>query len=430
MTLIGKLNGVVGSGESYLYYLLNPKLGANNLVVTTSSGTMLAANASYSGAQQNGVPDSSATLGASGNASQSSTSVADNCWFVAAGSNQTASVGAGTGVTSRATNSNEVLIGDSNGVKTPPGSYTMQITGTGNTGIIMASFAPRTAPPSPLYWVGGTGSWDGTATHWSLTSGGAGGTDVPDATTNVIFDGNSGGGTVTISASAVCNSLNFTGFTGTLAGSSPLAISGSLTLVSGLTLVYTGTITFNSANLGNTITTAGKVLISDLVFNGVGGGWTLQDNMVAKTVTLSAGVLNLSSMTLSLSSSGTPWNASGGSIIGGTSTIKLTDATSSAKLFAGGGMTYNNLWVTGTGTGAYTISGSNTFSDFKADTPPHTINFTAGTTQYLQTFTVNGTPGNLMTLQSTSSGNPWFLKKISSGTVVCDYLSLKDSHAS
>lgn len=38
------------------------------------------------------------------------------------------------------------------------------------------------------YWVGGPGTWDSTATHWSLTSGGAGGAGVPTSTDDVVID--------------------------------------------------------------------------------------------------------------------------------------------------------------------------------------------------------------------------------------------------
>ena len=113
------------------------------------------------------------------------------------------------------------------------------------------------------------------------------------------------------------------------------------------------------------------------------------------------------------------------------STIKLTNASASSKTFAGNGGTYNNFWITGTGTGAYTISGSNTFNDFKDDnTSAHTVNFTAGTTTTVTTFTVSGADSShKITMQSTSGGSAWDLVD-SSGTNNCEYLSLQDSHAS
>lgn len=280
------------------------------------------------------------------------------------------------------------------------------------------------------FWVGGNGNWDAsTTTNWSDSSGGTSGAPVPTSITPVTVDANSGSGTITVTATSNCTDLNFTGSSiGTFAGSSALNIYGSMTLISGLTFTYSGAVNFLSTSTGKTITTAGKTLTA-LIFNATGGGWTLQDNMTATSVTLTAGTLNLSSFTVTLTGSGTPWNANGGSISGGTSTIKLTNATSSSKTFAGGGLTYNNFYITGSGTGTYTISGNNTFNDFKADTPPHTIIFTALSVQQLQTFTVNGTAGNLMTLQSTVSGSPWRLSKLTSGVVSCDYLSIQDSHA-
>ena len=69
------------------------------------------------------------------------------------------------------------------------------------------------------YWVGGTASWDGTAgTKWATTSGGAGGASVPTSADDVFFDANSGAVTVTKTGTEFCASCNFTGFTGTFAG--------------------------------------------------------------------------------------------------------------------------------------------------------------------------------------------------------------------
>lgn len=296
--------------------------------------------------------------------------------------------------------------------------------GTGANGQVTLTYY------TDLYWVGGSGNWDGsTTTNWSETSGGTGGTIVPTSAQNVHFDANSGSGVVTITATANCNSLTCTGYTGTLTGSSALNIYGSLLLVSGMTYSVTGTITFSSTSTGMNITTAAKTLTT-VVFNGVGGGWTFLDTpTITTSVTLTNGALNLGSTTMTLQGTGTVWSATGGTIVGGTSTIKLTDASSSAKTFAGGGLTYNNLWLTGSGTGAYTITGSNTFNDFKCDTPPHTINFTAGTYTRVSTFTVNGTAGNLMTLQSTSNGSKWFIAHTTGNITVCDYLSIKDCTA-
>ena len=137
------------------------------------------------------------------------------------------------------------------------------------------------------YWVGGSATWDGTAgSKWALTSGGAGGEAVPTSADNVFFDANSGAVTVTVATGNTgCANLDFTGFTGTFAGSASLSVYGSLTLGTGMTRSYTGNLTFAATATGKTITMNGKTLASSVTFDGVGGGWTLQD---AFSVTTSA----------------------------------------------------------------------------------------------------------------------------------------------
>jgi hypothetical protein len=62
------------------------------------------------------------------------------------------------------------------------------------------------------YWVGGTGTWTGTA-NWSATSGGASGASAPTNADTVIFDANSSSGsyTVTTSTSPSCQNLIMSG---------------------------------------------------------------------------------------------------------------------------------------------------------------------------------------------------------------------------
>jgi hypothetical protein len=151
------------------------------------------------------------------------------------------------------------------------------------------------------YWVGGAASWDATALlKWSTTSGGVGGAAVPTAVDDVYFNAASGAVTVTVAAAATCKNLTFTGFTGTFAGSSALAISGSLTLVSAMTRTFTGVVTFDGTS-ANTITSNTKDLNSNVTFNGVSGSWQLADNFVTgstRTVTLTNGTLDINGKTL------------------------------------------------------------------------------------------------------------------------------------
>ena len=105
-------------------------------------------------------------------------------------------------------------------------------------------------------------------------------------------------------------------------------------------------------------------------------------------------------------------------------TISMTAAT--AKTFAGGGATYPTL--NQGGAGALTISGNNSFGDLTATTRPSTITFTISTTQTFTDFTLSGTAGNLVTINSSTAATQATLSK-SGGTVSVGYLSIRDSNA-
>lgn len=82
------------------------------------------------------------------------------------------------------------------------------------------------------YWVGGTGTWNGTnTTNWSTTSGGSGGASVPTALDAVYFDNNSGTSSnfVTVGAgySAVCLSLDQTSAAPRIVGNGNYLIVGN-----------------------------------------------------------------------------------------------------------------------------------------------------------------------------------------------------------
>ncbi|MCC6323730.1 hypothetical protein IT400_02970, partial [Candidatus Nomurabacteria bacterium] len=122
--------------------------------------------------------------------------------------------------------------------------------------VFLGSFSYASA--ADRYWVtGGTGNWNSTS-NWASTSGGGSGVSIPTNTDNCYFDANSGSGTSTINASSACADLNFTGFTGTIAGSSALEVKGSFTAVQTMTWTYTGAITFTSTSTGKNIAFAGS----------------------------------------------------------------------------------------------------------------------------------------------------------------------------
>jgi hypothetical protein len=123
------------------------------------------------------------------------------------------------------------------------------------------------------FWVGGTGTWDATATtNWSLSSGGVGGAGVPTSTDNAYFDGSSDTGapfTVTIVNGAVCadiivgdgSTISPLDQNMTLAGTGLLIINGSLYFPpTNLTRTATGVSRFAALSGSHIITTNGVVL--------------------------------------------------------------------------------------------------------------------------------------------------------------------------
>lgn len=278
------------------------------------------------------------------------------------------------------------------------------------------------------YWVGTDGAWSDTA-NWSDTTGGTGGFSVPTASDDVFFDASSGSGTVTVDVSSVCDDLDFTGFTGTFAGSAALAISGSLTLATGMTRTYTGAITFNSTATGKTLTFNGKTTASSCTFNGVGGGWTVQDawNNDSSTIGLSSGSLDTNGQTitcntfqvtgsltksLSLGSStincGRFFNSTSNTTFSaGTSTISITGPNTT--IWSGGGFTYNIVTISGTNSGTLVMTGAATFGTLTINGPTNkTQTYTFDSNQTVTgTLTIAGNSlTNRLLVQSDTLGSP------------------------
>lgn len=131
----------------YLWYLIAPATGANNVVVTSSSsGNIDSCCSSYTGVGQSGQPDNNATNNASAvtTITTTLTTIADNCWSVLAEANDVGGSTAGSGTTLRGSSTNGIAIFDSNAAKTPAGSVSLiaNIGGSGKMGTVMASFSP------------------------------------------------------------------------------------------------------------------------------------------------------------------------------------------------------------------------------------------------------------------------------------------------
>lgn len=277
------------------------------------------------------------------------------------------------------------------------------------------------------------------------------------------FNITAGSDTITVSSGNGVRDLNFTGFSGNWTVNS-ISMYGNLTLSSTMVApTINSTINFigGNANLGasRTLTTNGKMGNTGANINYNSGSnvtLTLQDDyaMTSSTtqgVTVTSGNLNLNGKTLTARTftmvnggnarnltfgagtinvfgSGTAFSAnkaSNGTVTAGTGTVLMSNATT-AKTFAGDGLTFYNLYQTGASN--LTITGNNTFNTLGSNVANTAIIFTAGTTTTVTNFSMTGNSGNLITLKSSVTGTKFILSK-ASGQVGSDYLSISDSNA-
>lgn len=307
------------------------------------------------------------------------------------------------------------------------------------------------------------GNWNSTST-WDEGV-------VPTSADDVVARGDGTSATtaqLTINVTAACRSFDCTNLSDH--GHSAIAINAvslsigttstgpsglALKFVNGMTLALNtnATIRFISTVSGNTITTAGLGMplcqfrsgnsatvytLQDAWTSASGKGielWNGTLDFNGQTVTTDhitsvnngSRTLTTGSATININGTGTPWdfstsasqtvNASG-------STINLSGA---GVTFAGGGFTYATVNLTGTGVA--TVTGANTFTTLsRSNAAAVTLTLPASTTTTATTFTVNGSSGNLVTLNSSSSGTAATIS-VASGTVRADFTSIKDSTA-
>ena len=264
-------------------------------------------------------------------------------------------------------------------------------------------------------------------------------TGAPTVAPNLFIT--SGASVPTLTTGSYFGNLDFTGST-CIPATTSLNLTG-LVLASGgtytgltATMVGSGTIngngktipalTINQANLPSTTTFGGSLTTStsttltqgtiDLAGNTLTTASFLSTGPTTRSITNSVG-------TGIIANSG-DWTVTNGTGFTGSGyNINMTKAT--AKAFAGGGGTYGTLVQAGAG--ALTISGNNTFADIQATTRPSTITYTAGTTQTLADFTLSGTVGNFVTINSTVAGTQFTMTK-PSGTISVNYLNIQDSN--
>lgn len=311
-----------------------------------------------------------------------------------------------------------------------------------------------------LYWHVGTGNWS-TSGQWFLaTNGGGGSGRVPLPQDNTVFDANSFtalGQIVTVDMPRIGSNSTWTGVTNTpeLTNSVSVEQFGSLTLSSNILsgANYFGIWTFGGRS-NSTITSAGIPFGLGITEIMPGATLTLQDTLEqpfnlqlnwgtfsTNNQTVYAGgiittynsilsgtrTLNLGSSTVNLMGTGTVWNAAVTTSLtfsAGTSQINIINSGSATKLFAGGGLTYNNVTIGPSSIGTVSITGANTFNTLVAN-GPLTISFPGSTTQTVTSFAANGSPNATVNIVSSSPGTTATMSD-ASGTDYLVYGSIQD----
>jgi hypothetical protein len=302
----------------------------------------------------------------------------------------------------------------------------------GNSGITFP--APKT-----VYW-NLAGAQDWSATAWAPGSGGT--PDInnfPLAQDTAVFDNTGAAGTVTSGASWNIGTLDASNRTSamtlTLTGSaSSPVVYANFKLGTGVTIGGSSTGNFVFSGRGTQTITSNGVAFSSFAGLNIDcftGTVQLADALTlnsARTLTLTSGTfdavsynvttglfannaltptLKLGSGTWTLSGTGTVWNISSvPTFYKGTANITLSDTSTSARTFTGGGLSYNKLTIGGTtGTSTTTITGDNQFTELASTkTVAHTIAL-GTTTQTFGKWTVTGTSGNVVTLTGTGTGH-------------------------
>lgn len=334
------------------------------------------------------------------------------------------------------------------------------------------------------YWVGGNGTWDtSSTTHWSTSSGGANGASVPDVADNVIFDANSfsanaqvvtihsaSNGCTNLNLSAVSYAVSFTlnptlwNIRGNLVGSSNVTWTGTVAWgiqlspsVDGVaqTLTTNGMICptlYWAVNASGSLTLLDDLVIAAEVTTGEDPGLVIQRdslgtgdytgfvangfNVTARAYAFQNNVrVRMGNGTWTLNPKYATYavgaQTSGVVIVCGLSTliIDLVDLVGTTFTFEEkGGNTLNNVDLyadTISATVTMTCQGT-TFNSFTVYGAPVTLKFPAGQTNTFGTLNLNGSAGNLITLQSSSAGTQ---TNFYASTVSASYVDVKDNYA-
>jgi hypothetical protein len=294
-------------------------------------------------------------------------------------------------------------------------------------------------------------NYSGSTGTRTISVGNTSGATVSNAVNINISNGND---TILPSDGSVFRNWVWTGYSGTFTHNNfNYTLYGNFTIPSAMTWsnTGTGTLTF-SGNTSKTITTNGET-IGNVTINSASGTVLLGSDLTVgptRTLTVTAGTFNannynattglfsstntntrtitMGSGTWTLSGTGTVWNLATTTNLTfnkDTANIVLSDTSVTARTFAGGGLTYNNLTIGGaTGISTLTITGANTFATLASTkTVAHTITFPNVTTT-VSDWTIAGA-----TLQRTGASGTFTLDKLGGGEILATRLTISNSTA-
>lgn len=306
------------------------------------------------------------------------------------------------------------------------------------------------------------GNWSSTAV-WSATSGGATGASVPLPQDTAVFDANTGPGTYTFNVSRIggVNASALGARVIVIAPATIIEFYKSFSLSAACTFTHNNNLTYFYGEGVNTLNTAGKQLYNVTFV----GNYKLTADLSVQTTTyiygglfeangysITSGYFDIQSVTSGYSSSpnltvymgsgtwkgtnsGPFWNFTPSgtvTLFPETSTIEAAVSVAGTFNFFGGGVTYNNLLISGsTNSGPVSINGNNTFTSITSTkTNAYTLRFPASGTTTVGAWNVNGSSGNIITIDSSSAGTRANLTKTGGGVVVSNFISVKDINAS
>ena len=282
------------------------------------------------------------------------------------------------------------------------GAFVCTTFGITATGIFVGSSAAMTTTAVTF---SGTTSLTATSGTWNL-SGNFTQTNTP------TFSANSG--VIAVSGNTTINAPNitFNRFTIATTGFNAITVAAS-------TIVPLG------ADPTSTHVDGGVIISGTVSFTGTWTATSAGGSGFAAITLQAAGTISGNNTTAAITDMN--WANNGGTLPTGFS-VTMNRTTSAAGSFTGAGATYNTFRRIGSGSSTITFSGSNTFTTFRDNdgSVAHTNIMTAGTTQTITTFTVDGSSGKIVTFRSSSPNTAWTLTT-SAGAKTCDYVVIQDS---